>query len=63
MRDPRKDPRAGDVLEFNGRDLLVRYSGIHGRVGYKVGEYPGAAMTVRLWVSVMDKAEVLHVAE
>lgn len=60
-RDPRKDPRPGDVVRFVGRKIFVQGLA-HGRVHYDVFGIGSAWVTLRDWFVCMTNAEVLHVA-
>jgi hypothetical protein len=51
VRDPRKDPRPGDVLiDANGHKHVVMPLG------------PGCRLDLKAWRKAMKGAEVLHVA-
>ena len=65
-RDPRVDPRPGDVVMFGPQWQLERYAVLSvadGRVSYELGPLrPVLQATIREWRAWAKGGEVLHVA-
>lgn len=66
MRDPREDPRPGDVLHFPGHDPEVhttRAESAHITGFERIGQWRGRFRMLRSeWPDLARDAEVLHIA-
>lgn len=61
-RDPRLDPKAGDVLHFASSRFTVEFIA-HGRVTFDVSGWTKSTLPLRQWIEYADKWEVVHAAD